>query len=265
MRTGVRPRPPHTAPKADQRANAADGDRAALKVLITGNPHPDSRTKPGCQLRRGRLTMPRMTEQTGTDTAPPDLLPAGPVRLVRWRDSDVDAVYEAVTSSLTHLLPWAVWARGYDHSAAASFIAACGRDWAAGTAYNYAIHTRGTDNPSADTADAVAGSCSLMRNAARPERAAVGYWLRPDHLGRGFATAAAAALTAAAFELPGINLVEIWHDAANHRSAAIPRRLGFTQAGQVPTTGPHAPACTGISLVWQLRRPAHTAAQPPNH
>jgi RimJ/RimL family protein N-acetyltransferase len=205
--------------------------------------------------------MPNMFEPTAA-AAPPDLLPAGPVRLVRWRGGDVDAVHEAVTASLAHLLPWMAWARGYDRAAAAAFIAACARGWATGTTYNYAIGTGAADHPGQLaagrlTAAEVAGSCSLMRSAERPERAGIGYWLRPQYVGRGFVTAAAAALVAAAFELPGVALVEITHDTANHRSAAVPRRLGFTQVGPRPSTEPHTPARAGMTMVWQLHRTAH--------
>lgn len=201
-----------------------------------------------------------MVEPIAAVAAPPDVLPAGPVGLVRWRDGDVDAVYEAVTGSLAHLLPWMAWAHGYDRAAAAAFLATCAQAWSVGTAYNYAIRIPGATNPggpvaAGSTTGAVAGGCSLMRNADRPELAAIGYWLRPEHLGRGFATAAASALAAAAFELPGVDVVEIRHDAANHRSAAIPRRLGFTEVGRVPSTEPHSPARTGISVIWHLHRP----------
>jgi RimJ/RimL family protein N-acetyltransferase len=191
--------------------------------------------------------------------APAEVLAAGPVRLVRWRDGDVAAVHEAVTGSLAHLRPWMAWANGYDRAAAAAFLAACARDWSTGAAYNYAISTHpAVDQPGGPATEqgaaAVAGACSLMREADRPEVAAIGYWLRPGYLGRGWVTAAAAALVAAALELPGVDVVEIQHDVANHRSAAVPRRLGFTQVGRAPSTQPRTPARTGITVIWQLHR-----------
>jgi RimJ/RimL family protein N-acetyltransferase len=57
----------------------------------------------------------------------------------------------------------------------------------------------------------------------------IGYWVRSDRTGRGYASEAAAMLTSAAFDSPlGIDVVRISMDRANHASAAVPRRLGFT-------------------------------------
>ena len=45
--------------------------------------------------------------------------------------------------------------------------------------------------------------------------------------GSGYATELSAALTDLAFTVDGIELVEIHHDAANVRSAAVPAKLGY--------------------------------------
>jgi RimJ/RimL family protein N-acetyltransferase len=179
-------------------------------------------------------------------TAPPETLPAGPAELRRWRAEDTDALCEAVVGSLDHLLPWMAWARGYDRAMAAEFIAGSDRAWRAGSTYNYSIRVTG----------AVAGATGLMRDVDRPRLIAIGYWLRSEYVGHGYATAATAALVAAAFALPRVDAIEITHDAANHRSRAIPHRLGFTEVGRAQSIEPHTPARTGISVIWQLRRPA---------
>jgi hypothetical protein len=57
---------------------------------------------------------------------------------------------------------------------------------------------------------------------------AVGYWIDRDHSGAGLATEAASALVRTAFE-QGAARIEIHCDPANLRSAAIARRLGFTE------------------------------------
>ena len=62
---------------------------------------------------------------------------------------------------------------------------------------------------------------------ASADRVEIGYWLREDATGQGFATEAARALVAEASMLPGVQHVEIRCDARNERSAAVPRRLGF--------------------------------------
>jgi RimJ/RimL family protein N-acetyltransferase len=57
----------------------------------------------------------------------------------------------------------------------------------------------------------------------------IGYWIRASGIGRGLATETVAALTLVAFELCGVDRVEIKIDPANERSLAVPRRLGFAE------------------------------------
>ncbi len=82
-----------------------------------------------------------------------------------------------------------------------------------------------------------------------PAAMEIGYWCHIAHTGRGIITRAAHALTAAAFALPHLGRVEIHCDAANVRSAAVPRRLGYVLVSTAarPRT---APADSGIGMVW---------------
>jgi RimJ/RimL family protein N-acetyltransferase len=57
----------------------------------------------------------------------------------------------------------------------------------------------------------------------------IGYWIRASRIGRGLATETVAALTRVAFELCGVDRVDVRVDPANERSLAIPRRLGFAE------------------------------------
>jgi RimJ/RimL family protein N-acetyltransferase len=59
----------------------------------------------------------------------------------------------------------------------------------------------------------------------------IGYWVRASRAGSGFGAEAAAALTRVAFEVSGIERVEIRVDPANTASLAIPRKLGFVEEG----------------------------------
>ena len=61
--------------------------------------------------------------------------------------------------------------------------------------------------------------------------ASLGYWLSADKQGEGIVTEAANALTRHAFEVLDANRVEIRAAEFNHKSRAIPERLGFTQEG----------------------------------
>jgi ribosomal-protein-serine acetyltransferase len=173
---------------------------------------------------------------------PAEIIEQEEVTLRRWREDDLDELFRAVAESLDHLRPWMPWAADYSRETAAGFLAASVRDWAGGTAYNYAILKDGV----------LAGSCGLMARIG-PGGLEIGYWVRQGHTRRGLATAATAALVTQAFRLPDVERVEIVTDELNEASAGVPRKLGFTQAGRRPLDPPPA-AGTGVGVVWRLTR-----------
>src|SRR5271155_1379882 len=125
-----------------------------------------------------------MTERPGPD----EILQQGPGTLRRFREDDLDPVFQAVTESLDHLRPWMPWAADYTRDSAAGFLAKSAQGWAHGTEYGYAIITDG----------ALAGSCSLMSRIG-PGGLEIGYWVRLACTRRGLATTASAALVEQAF------------------------------------------------------------------
>jgi RimJ/RimL family protein N-acetyltransferase len=176
---------------------------------------------------------------------PPERLSSGPVELRRWRAADADLCLRLVTESLEHLRPWMPWAAsGYDRTDAATYVQSCEDDWQAGTAFQYLILVHGEP----------AGSSGLMARID-PGGLEIGYWVNPAFTGRGVATSAAGALTAAALALPGIDHVEIHHDELNVASERIPAKLGYTHV-QTRTEArfERAPADSGVSKVWRITR-----------
>ena len=173
---------------------------------------------------------------------PSETLEHAPVILRRWRPGEVEAAYMAVIESEDHLRPWMPWAQAYTRASAADFLAACEHDWQTGAAFNYAITSGGL----------IVGCCGLMARIG-PGGLEIGYWVHAAHIRRGLATTAAAALTDAAFRLPGVDHVEIVHDELNEASAAVPRKLGFTKIGSRPLDI-RPEAGTGIGIVWRLTR-----------
>lgn len=168
-------------------------------------------------------------------------LRSGKVTLRRWREQDAPVMHQVVQESMEHLRPWMAWvADGYPPEAAAAFVASTADDWARGTAFNYAILVSGR----------LAGAASLMARVG-PGGLELGYWLHPDHVGRGVATRAASLLVAEAFR-SGADRVEIVTDVANARSAAIPKRLGFTEVDRRPPQEPVTPGEDGLDVVWRL-------------
>jgi RimJ/RimL family protein N-acetyltransferase len=178
-------------------------------------------------------------------TSPPDTLSRGQVSLRRWRPDDAVALLAAVIESQGDLRPWLPWADRYDEDRAAEFVSDCEAQWASGDAFIYAIIVD----------DHIVGSAGL-HNRAGDGALEIGYWVHSDWTGRGIATDATAALTDAALALPGIDRVEIHHDAANTASGRIPAKLGYARLGERPARDLWAPAPgeTGTEVVWQFAR-----------
>jgi RimJ/RimL family protein N-acetyltransferase len=80
--------------------------------------------------------------------------------------------------------------------------------------------------------DVAVGEVGLRNLDAERRRAEIGWWIAPDHQGRGLATAAVRLLTAWALG-PPCGLVQIWAriDPANAASARVASSAGFRRLG----------------------------------
>lgn len=163
--------------------------------------------------------------------------------VIRWADlDDAEVIAAVVGESLEHLGPWMSWATGD----AADLVEQRKRrvemaeQTAAGTDYMYLVL--------AGVGGSMLGACGLHRRIG-PGAVEIGYWLHPDHVGHGYITGAAAALTQAALDLTDVTRVEIHCDEANVRSQAVARRLGF-RLDRIEVDGIQAPAEVGRSMVW---------------
>jgi RimJ/RimL family protein N-acetyltransferase len=147
--------------------------------------------------------------------------------LRRARRSDADAVATAVRESLEHLARWMAWAdeRSCDPAFQRVRLAEAEAQWDERRGYEYVLVAR------ADEAT-VLGSMGMMTRLGA-DTLELGYWVHASCEGRGYVRAAAAAATDAAFGVDGVTTVKICMDAANARSAAIPRSLGFHDDGTV--------------------------------
>ena len=189
------------------------------------------------------------------DCLPPTEIIAPPVVLRSYRGDELPALCEAATASLEHLRPWMPWASVEPLEPGLSdFIRESVAKFRRGENFNYAIWD--------DSTSLLVGGAGLLPRLG-PGRIEVGYWVRVGWLRRGIATAAARALTSAAFGMPGIEEVRIHCDEANVASAGVPRRLGF---GLLRTVEDHvdAPAETGRSMEWAITAGRWEPPQPPS-
>lgn len=182
-------------------------------------------------------------------TAAPERIELGTLVLRRWQVRDAPDLSRAVAESLDHLRRWMPWAAN-EPVDRVPVIERWTRAWDEGTELNYGLFVDGR----------VIGSCGLMARIG-PGGWEIGYWVHVDHVGRGHAPAAAGALTAVAFALPGTTHVEIHHDTANTASGRVPAKLGFRLVGDEPDQVA-APGEAGIKRVWRLTRAEWEARTP---
>ena len=177
----------------------------------------------------------------------PATLPAGRVTLCRWRAADTADALAAIEASIDDLRPWMDWAADGAPSASAQreFFRRGEAAFADGAEFGYLLREVATGE--------VVGGCGLHPRVA-PGGIEMGYWVRSDRHARGYATAAARALTAAAFGwLPEVQVVEIHVDEANTVSARVPAKLGY-RIGRREQRERSAPGQTGRFVIWLMRR-----------
>jgi RimJ/RimL family protein N-acetyltransferase len=139
-----------------------------------------------------------------------------------WDPRDAPLAKEAIDSSLDHLRPWMPWARGEPQTLAqkVELLREFRGQFDLGSNFVYAIFDREEER--------VLGGTGLHPRIGAG-RLEIGYWIRADAVGRGLATESSAALTRVAFEVAGVERVEIHCAESNHASAAVPRKLGYAE------------------------------------
>jgi RimJ/RimL family protein N-acetyltransferase len=178
---------------------------------------------------------------------PPERIDAAEIVLTRGSPQVADEFVVAVNASLDHLRPWMPWAQAPANAESiGGFLLGAEADWVAHRAFQYII--------AASSGSPFLGCCGLHARLG-PGVLEIGYWVHTDHVGRGVATAAAGALTSTALSLAEVERVEIHCDAANARSAAVARKLGY-RLDRIQTRTPRTPGETDALMIWVLDRVA---------
>lgn len=172
-----------------------------------------------------------------------------------YTPSDAPALQAAIDASLSELVPWLPWARSEPLSLTArveSLRQHRGR-FDLGEEFVYGIFDR--------AAHALIGGCALHIRGGGSARE-IGYWIATKDRGQGLATEAAGALVRVAFEIDGVERVEIHADAENAASARIAEKLGFTCDGTLRKRLLRSDGELGDDRVWSLleREYARSAA-----
>src|SRR5690349_20325577 len=140
-----------------------------------------------------------------------------------WDPDDAGLAKDAIDTSLDHLRPWMPWAASEPTTLEQKrqLLTRFAEDFARGDDAVYGIFAR-------DERRVVGGTGLHPRLDGNARE--IGYWIRADATGRGLAGESTAALTRVAFEVDGVERMEIYVDPDNVRSAAIPRWLGYQLA-----------------------------------
>ncbi len=121
-------------------------------------------------------------------------------------------------------MPWMPWAHeGYSLDESRKFLDSCARNWAEGTAYEFAILSAldGT----------YLGGCGLNHLNTIDRWANLGYWVRSSKAGQGIATKAATLLIPYGFNELKLNRIEIVVATGNKASQRVARKCGAKKEG----------------------------------
>jgi RimJ/RimL family protein N-acetyltransferase len=188
--------------------------------------------------------------------SPPEQVAAGPLVLRRVHADDAGAIAVAVGASLEHLRPWMPWATPEAADLRSQLVRVAEADelWASGAGFIYVLIATGRGPEGAgpdvvrDPDGEFVGTIGLHRRAA-DDAVEIGYWVVAGKTRRGYATAAAGAMTGVAAALPGARRVEIHCDVANTASAGVPRKLGY-RLDRVEEHEREAPGELGRRMIW---------------
>ena len=138
-----------------------------------------------------------------------------------WNPEDAALLNQAVKESQEHLIPWMPWAKEEVPSLEerTGWLRHCRGRFDLDEDYVFGIF-----NPEQTR---VLGGTGLHTRLGKGALE-IGYWIHKDFINQGYATEVSAALTKVAFEIMHVNRVEIHCDPPNVRSAAVPRKLGYT-------------------------------------
>ncbi|MBW4660246.1 MAG: GNAT family N-acetyltransferase [Drouetiella hepatica Uher 2000/2452] len=162
-----------------------------------------------------------------------------------WHPSDAPLLSIAIAQSLDHLRVWMPWAYEEPKNLQQRI--------------NWLRESRGKFDLSRDflygvfntDETLVLGAIGLHSRVGK-DALEIGYWIHAHHVNQGLATEAAAALTRVAFEVNQVARVEIHCDPNNFRSAAVPKKLGFSHEATLRQRVEDHERRKRDSMIWTL-------------
>jgi ribosomal-protein-serine acetyltransferase len=160
----------------------------------------------------------------------PEELVGERVLLRPYQPGDGVQLWEAIEESRDHHLPWISWGEGHKLPADSEESARKMQvRWLLREDLPLGIWERTTGR--------YLGAINLNRINWTVPSLELGYWLRKSAEGQGYMTEAGRMVCSLAFETLGVIRVEIHVASGNHRSVAVPRRLGFIHEATLCQSG----------------------------
>ena len=147
-----------------------------------------------------------------------------------YRESDAQALMDAVSESREHIRPWLGFADAHqtlDES----------HDWIIQQQAKFLLREDMTLSLWERAGNRMLGGIGLHIHDWKARSFEIGYWLRVSTTGHGYVTEAVKLLTDYLFTQLDANRVEIRCDARNTASAAVAQRLGFVLEGRLRNQG----------------------------
>jgi len=148
------------------------------------------------------------------------------LRLIEERHAQ--EIFDAVVANRAHLRTWLPWAnetKTVDDTLA--FIRKSLEQFARNDGLQVGIWEMGR----------YVGGIGTLYVRHKPAKTEIGYWLAESSQGRGVMTRACRAMTDYCINELKLNRVEIQCATGNHRSRAVPKRLGFVEEGVLRQAG----------------------------
>jgi RimJ/RimL family protein N-acetyltransferase len=161
--------------------------------------------------------------RTVSSYLPPERIETQYLVLRVWEVQDAPLLNAAVEFSLEHLRAWLPWAMSAPSplEETRQRLTDYQERFFEGEEFVFGIFDPGETQ--------VVGGCGLHPRIG-PGGLEIGYWIRADEVGQGFATEAAKALTEAGFGIPDIDRIQIHCDPENIPSRRVPEKLGYVLA-----------------------------------
>jgi len=162
-----------------------------------------------------------------------------------WEPRDAPLLSTAIEESTEHLRPWMPWMREEprDLDDRIEFLRILRAKFDRDEEFVYGIFDRDEQR--------VLGGTGLHDRLGE-DALEIGYWVHAARLGEGLATEAAGAMTRVAFEAMSMERVEVHCDPKNVRSAAVPKKLGFTLDATLRKRALRPDGTRRGTMIWSL-------------